>query len=71
MKKDYVLNHDWGSYNSNDTINRLMLRNTDDFMKYFDNEMVNNTQYNADIVGKYMFKFEDGAIIQFVLEIVR
>ena len=48
-----------------------MLRNTDDFMKYFDNEMTNNPQYNAEIVGKYMFKFEDGTTIQFVPEIVR
>ena len=71
MSKDYVLDHDWGSYNSDETINKLMLRNTDDFMKYFDNEMTNNPQYIAEIVGKYMFKFEDGTIIQFIPEIVR
>ena len=28
MSKDYVLDHDWGSYNSDETINKLMLRNT-------------------------------------------
>ena len=71
MEKDYVLDHDWGSYDSDDTINKLMLRNTDDFMKYFDNEFTNNPQYIAEIVGKYMFKFKDGTIIQFVPEIVR
>ena len=71
MEKDYVLDHDWGSYDSNDTINKLMLRNTDDFMKYFDNEMTNNPQYIAEIVGKYMFKFKDGKTIQFIPEIVR
>ena len=71
MEKDYVLDHDWGSYEKDSTINKLMLRNTDDFMKYFDNEMTNNPQYNAEIVGNYMFKFEDGTTIQFVPEIVR
>lgn len=71
MEKDYVLDHDWGSYEKDSTINKLMLRNTDDFMKYFDNEMTNNPLYNAEIVGKYMFKFEDGTTIQFVPEIVR
>lgn len=48
-----------------------MLRNIDDFMKYFDNVIINNSQYNAKIVGEYMFKFEDGVIIQFIPEIVK
>lgn len=71
MEKDYVLDHDWGSYGSDETINKLMLRNTDDFMKYFDNEMTNNLMYVAEIIGKYMYKFKDGTIIQFIPEIVR
>lgn len=71
MEKDYVLDHDWGSYESDETINKLMLRNTDDFMKYFDNEMTNNLMYVAEIIGKYMYKFKDGTIIQFIPEIVR
>ena len=40
MEKDYVLDHDWGYYNSDDTINKLMLRNVDDFIKYFDKEIM-------------------------------
>ena len=71
MEKDYVLDHDWGSYESDETINKLMLRNTDDFMKYFDNEMTTNLMYVAEIIGKYMYKFKDGTIIQFIPEIVR
>ena len=71
MEKDYVLDHDWGSYASDETINKLMLRNTDDFMKYFDNEMTTNLMYVAEIIGKYMYKFKDGTIIQFIPEIVR
>ena len=68
MEKDYVLDHDWGYYNSNDTINKLMLRNVDDFMKYFDKEIME--KYIAEKVGKYTFKFEDGTIIEFVLEVL-
>ena len=71
MEKEYVLDHDWGSYESDETINKLMLRNTDDFMKYFDNEMTTNLMYVAEIIGKYMYKFKDGTIIQFIPEIVR
>ena len=55
MEKDYVLDHDWGSYEKDSTINKLMLRNTDDFMKYFDNEMTNNPQYNAEIVVRQRY----------------
>ena len=68
MEKDYVLDHNWGSYNSDETINKLMLRNIDDFIKYFDNEIDN--QYIAENVGKYIFKFDDGEILQFRLEVV-
>ena len=71
MEKDYVLDHDWGSYHSDETINRLMLRNIDDFMKYFDNEMTNKSLYNAEIIGKHIFKFDDGTTIQFIPEIMR
>jgi len=69
MEKDYVLDHDWGSYDSDETINKLMLRNTEDFIKYFNNEM-SNPRYVAETVGQYMFKFQDGTIIQFIPEIV-
>ena len=67
MHKDYVLDHDWGSYNSNDTVNKLLLRNEEDFFKYFDKEILN--QYNAQVIDKYTFRFEDGETIQFVVEI--
>ncbi len=69
MKKDYVLDHNWGSYDSNKSVNKLMLRNVEDFIKYFDNEM-NNSQYIAEIVDKYKFKFKDGTIIEFIPVIV-
>lgn len=67
MEKDYVLDHDWGCYDSENTINKLMLRNADDFMKYFDNEIGN--QYIAEMIDKYILQFEDGKIMQFELEI--
>ncbi len=35
MKKDYVFDHNFGSYNTDKTINKLLLRNYDDFYKYF------------------------------------
>ena len=69
MEKDYVLDHDWGDYNSEDTINKLMLRNIDDFMKYFDKEIQN--QFVATMIEKYVFKFEDGLVIRFTPEIMR
>ena len=64
--KDYVFNHDWGSYDSNDSINKLMLRNVDDFMKYF--FMNIHIFYNAQILDKYKFKFYDGTIVEFIIE---
>lgn len=30
-----LLNHDWGSYNSSDSINKLTLENKQDFIDYF------------------------------------
>ena len=64
--KDYVFDHNWGSYNSNNTINKLMLRNQDDFMKYF---FINiHRFYNAQILGNYKFRFTNGTIVEFSIE---
>lgn len=67
--KDYVFDHNWGSYDSDETINKLMLRNQDDFMKYF---FINiHRFYNAQILDNYKFRFDDGTIVEFTLEKVR
>ena len=63
MEKDYVLDHDWGDYNSDDTVNKLMLRNADDFMKYFDKEIQNQFVLqkrgyrNSFVIGFCVFYF--------------
>ena len=52
-----------------ETINKLMLRNQDDFMKYF---FINiHRFYNAQILDNYKFRFDDGTIVEFTLEKVR
>ena len=68
MKKDYVLDHDWGSYNSDKTVKKLMLRDIDDFFKFFDNEIKN--LYIAEMINKYCFKFKNNDIVEFIVEIM-
>lgn len=69
MEKNYVLDHDWGSYDTEDTVNKIMLRNIDDFIIYFDREI--NQLYIAEEIGKYRFEFQDDTIIEFVPEVIR
>ena len=60
--KDYILDHDWGSYNSDKTVNKLMLRNEYDFQKYFDMNI--KQMFDATVTDDYKIIFFDGEIYQ-------
>ena len=58
--KDYILDHDWGSYEHNETINKLLLRNKQDFNKYF-NKILKEI-FVANISNDNKITFLDGTI---------
>ena len=67
MEKDYVLDHDWGSYESVDRINKLLLRNEEDLKKYL--YQVLTTIYNAKVEEDFTITFENGTKVKLILEI--
>lgn len=68
MKKDYVLDHNWGDYDGK-AIKKLLLRNTDDFIKYF-YELVFDKTFNAKVVARNQLMFDDFSVFAMVTEIV-
>ena len=58
--KDYVLSHNWGSFESDQSIKKLRLRNEEDFKKYFINFAL--TQYRAKIEELFFLIFDDKKI---------
>lgn len=65
MKKDYILDHKWGSYERK--INKLKLRNLEDLKKYLINILP--TIYIAEITQDFTFKFLNGNKYKIMLEI--
>lgn len=58
--KDYVLSHNWGSFESDQSIKKLRLRNKEDFKKYFINFAL--TEYRAKIEELFFLIFDDKKI---------
>lgn len=58
--KDYVLSHNWGSFESDQSIKKLKLRNKEDFEKYFINFAL--TEYRAKIEKLFFLIFDDKKI---------
>ena len=58
--KDYVLSHNWGSFESDQSIKKLRLRNKEDFKKYFINFAL--TEYRAKIEKLFFLIFDDKKI---------
>ena len=66
-EKEYVLDHNWGSYNTPESINKLALRNEDDALDYFKTILI--PLFNMIEIDEDIFKFEDGSVFQITLSV--
>lgn len=69
IKRDYVLDHDWGSFDDSKRIKKLLLRNVDDFLKYF-YELVFDKTFVAKKVANNQLMFEDFSVFAVITQVV-
>ncbi len=65
MDKD-LNNHDWGSFESSKTVNKLMLMNYKDLTLYL--KTVIPAIYNARMTDDFVLCFKDGLKIKFEIK---
>ncbi|MBQ9790646.1 MAG: hypothetical protein IJW24_03525 [Clostridia bacterium] len=63
--KEYVFDHDWGSYNELKTVRKLFLRNEIDTIDYF--KTIIQEVFNMNEIDDDIFEFLDGSIFKISL----
>lgn len=64
--KDYILDHNFGNYESENNIKKLKIKNKEDLCKYLLNALPN--VLNARVDDDFIIKFNDGSVYALLLE---
>jgi len=67
--KEYVLDHDWGSYDKKNNIKQLALRNEDDALDYFKTILL--PIFNMTEIDENIFQFPDNSIFEISIEFTK